>query len=268
MTERQAGRVVMIAGGAQGIGYGVARRFASERARLVLLDVDQQALDRAVAELSGEGVEVIGHRADVTDRAAVHAAVTDTLERWARIDALVASAGVVEIRPLLDITDASWRRIVDVNLTGTFIVVQEADRAMLPAGGGAIVVIASTNAFFVEAETAHYSATKGGLIAFVRAAALDLAPYGIRVNAINPGQIRTRLSAVLTEDPAAGPAYLKKIPLGRWGEPSDIAAAASFLVSDDASYLTGEAMTVDGGVTLGVALEVEQGELPGLTTTE
>lgn len=266
MIEPRPGRVVMIAGGAQGIGYGVARRFAQEQARLVLLDVDRQALDHAAGQLGGDGTEVSCHLADITDRAAVHAAVAGAVERWGRLDALVASAGVVEIRPLLDITDASWRRILDVNLTGTFIAVQEAARAMRDTGG-AIVVIASTNAFFVEAETAHYSATKGGLVAFVRAAALDLAPYGIRINAINPGQIRTRLSAVLTEDPAAGPAYLRKIPLGRWGEPSDIAAAASFLVSDDAGYLTGEAMTVDGGVTLGVALDVAQGELPGLSTS-
>lgn len=119
-----------------------------------------------------------------------------------------------------------------------------------------MVVVASTNAFFVEEETAHYSASKGALVSFVRAAALDLAHKGIRINAINPGLIRSRLSAVLIDDPEAGQAYLERIPLGRWGEPSDIAAVAAFLASDDAAYMTGEAVTVDGGVSLGVALNV------------
>jgi NAD(P)-dependent dehydrogenase (short-subunit alcohol dehydrogenase family) len=255
-------RVVVVTGGAQGIGLGAARRLLAEGARVALLDISEDALGAASESLRADRDRVLTFAVDTTHRDQVHDAVTAVRERWERVDVLVAAAGVVEIAPLLSVTDASWNRIVQVNLTGTFVCVQEVARNM--SRGGAIVVIASTNASYVEAGTAHYSATKGALVSFVRAAALDLAPHGIRINAINPGQIRTRLSAVLTEDPVAGPAYLANIPLGRWGEPSDIAAAAAFLASEDAAYITGEAMTVDGGVTLGVALGVSEGPLPGL----
>jgi NAD(P)-dependent dehydrogenase (short-subunit alcohol dehydrogenase family) len=128
---------------------------------------------------------------------------------------------------------------------------------MAARGGGAIVLMASTNAFYPEAHTAPYSTSKAGLVGFVRAASLDLGQHGIRINAVNPGIINTRLSKVLIDDPIGGPEYLRRIPLRRWGEPADIAAVVAFLASDDAGYMTGEDVTADAGATVGVVLEVE-----------
>jgi NAD(P)-dependent dehydrogenase (short-subunit alcohol dehydrogenase family) len=137
------------------------------------------------------------------------------------------------------------------------VATQEAGRVMAERGGGAIVLMASTNAFYPEAHTAPYSTSKAGLLGFVKAASLDLGRHGIRINAVNPGIINTRLSSVLIDDPVGGPAYLRRIPLRRWGEPADIAAVVAFLVSGDAAYMTGEDVTVDAGATVGVVLDVQ-----------
>jgi len=176
---------------------------------------------------------------------------------------LVAHAGVGDLRPLLEIDDTAWQRMLAVNLTGAFLSVQEAAMEMAVRNGGAIVVTASTNAFHVEEHTAHYSATKGGLRTFVRAAAMDLGKYRIRVNSVLPGIIRTRSAAALTEDPVWGPEYLKHVPLGRFGEPHEIAEGILFLASDQASYITGADLVMDGGATLGSALGIPDKPFPG-----
>jgi NAD(P)-dependent dehydrogenase (short-subunit alcohol dehydrogenase family) len=144
-----------------------------------------------------------------------------------------------------------------VNLTGVFYTLQESARVMEP--GGAIVATASTNAFFVEADTASYSASKGGVWTLVRAAALDLAPKGIRVNGICPGSIDTRMVDGLRADQAVMDAYLAKVPMRRLGRPSEIAATAAWLVSDESSFMTGQLLTVDGGITIGVGTRSTDG---------
>ena len=194
---------------------------------------------------------------DVTQRRDVHRAVQTAVERFGGLHVLVGVAGIVEFAPFLEVTESSWNRILEVNLTGMFLATQEAAGVMAAAGGGAIVLIASTNAFFAEAHTVPYTTSKAGIHGLVRAAALDLAPHNIRINAINPGQIVTRLSRVVVEDPIGGPAVLAGIPLGRWGQPADIAAVAAFLASDDAAYMTGANVTVDAGMTIGTVLDVE-----------
>jgi len=254
---RFEGKTVLVTGGAQGIGRGVAERFGSEGANLVLLDIEADTLERTAAELEEKGWAVEGVPGDVAVRDDVRRAVDRGVERFGRLDVLVGVAGITELSPILDVGHQTWQRILDVNLTGMFIAVQEAARAMAKAGGGSIVLIASTNAFFPEAHTVPYSVSKAGIVGLVRSASLDLAEHNIRINAINPGQIVTRLSAVLVEDPVGGPAFLQKIPLGRWGYPADIAAAVAFLASEDASYMTGEDMTVDAGMTIGTVLDVE-----------
>jgi NAD(P)-dependent dehydrogenase (short-subunit alcohol dehydrogenase family) len=177
------------------------------------------------------------------------------VEQFGRVDVLSANAGVAGVRPFMELEDAEWRQMLDVNLTGTFHCMQEAARPMVQAGRGAIVVTTSTNAFWVESGTAHYSASKGGLLTLVRTAALDLAQYGIRVNAVAPGIVKTRLSQFLTDDPVEGPAYLERVPLRRFAQPADIAEAVLFLASDAAAYITGEQLVVDGGVSIGVPIE-------------
>ena len=256
-TLRFSGKTVLVTGGAQGIGRAIGERFVSEGANLVLFDVEADTLDRTVAELRGRGAPVEGAAGDVANRADVQRAVQAAVDRFGGLNALVGVAGIVELAPFLSVGDKSWRRILDVNLNGMFLATQEAARVMAQAGGGAIVLIASTNAFFPEAHTVAYSTSKAGIVGFVRAASLDLAEHRIRINAINPGQIVTRLSKLLVDDPIGGPAMLEKIPLGRWGQPSDIAAVAAFLCSDDAAYMTGEDVTVDAGMTVGMVLQVE-----------
>src|SRR5262249_13854319 len=145
---------------------------------------------------------------DIARRDDVRRAVELCLDGFGRVDVLAANAGIADAEPFMAIDDASWGRIIDVNLTGTFLCIQEAARAMIPVGSGAIVVTASTNAFWVESGLAHYNAAKGGIVALVKSAALELGQYGIRVNAIAPGMIRTRANFI-TEDPVAGPEYLK-----------------------------------------------------------
>ncbi len=258
---RFAGKAALVTGAAQGMGRAISERLAEEGASVVAFDVDAQLAERTAAALGERAVAVGG---DVSRREDVRRAVATCVERFGTIDVLVAQAGIGDLRPLLDIDDGAWDRMLGVNLTGVFYSVQEAAREMAARGGGAIVVTASTNAFYVEQGTAHYSATKGGVWTFVRNAALDLGQHGIRVNSVLPGIIDTRLSAPLVHDPVAGPEYLKRVPLRRFGQPVEIANAVLFLASDEASYVTGADLIVDGGATLGVVLDIPEGSIPGI----
>jgi NAD(P)-dependent dehydrogenase (short-subunit alcohol dehydrogenase family) len=226
----------------------------------MLFDCDAEALEATRQQLAGDADDRVSMTVgDVSRREDVARAVAATRATWGDLHVVIAQAGIAGVVALDDIDDDAWRRMVDINLGGAFLTVQEGARAM--GAGGAIVVTASTNAFFVEAHTVHYSATKGGIRAFVRAAALDLAEKGIRINVVHPGIIRTRLSSLLTDDPVAGAEYLKTIPLKRFGKPEDVAFAVLFLASDDAAYITGADLVVDGGVSLGVTLGVDDQEL-------
>jgi 3-oxoacyl-[acyl-carrier protein] reductase len=262
-VSRFDGRTVLIVGGAQGMGRACAELFGAEGARLALFDIEADTLAGTSADLQASGSPVEAITGDVSNAADVDAAVTRTVERFGGIDVLVHTAAIVELRPLLEFPEDLWRRIVDVNLTGVFLTTRRAGQEMAARGGGAIVVFASTNAFFAEELNVPYSATKGALVMFVRNAALDLARHGIRINAVDPGIIYTRLSAALIDDPVAGPEYLRRIPAGRYGTPEDIAKVVLFLASDDAAYMTGEDVVVDGGATLGVALGIEDLGLEG-----
>jgi NAD(P)-dependent dehydrogenase (short-subunit alcohol dehydrogenase family) len=259
---RFAGKSALVTGAAQGIGRAIAERLAGEGADVLLFDLDGELAERAAAELRDGGSRAEGVEGDISRRADVRRAVEHCLERWGRLDILAANAGIADGQPFMEIDDASWRRIIDVNLTGTFFCIQEAARAMIRAGGGAIVATASTNAFWVESGLAHYNASKGGLVALVKSAALELGPFGIRVNAIAPGMIRTRANFIV-EDPVAGPRYLERVPLGRFAEPAEMAAVVAFLASEDASYVSGELLVADGGTTIGVRLPLPTEPLPG-----
>ena len=261
-STRFTGKAVLVTGGAQGIGRAIAERFASEGARVLILDVDGALAERTATDLMTGGAEVEGTGGDIARREDVRRAVARCVERFGGLDVLAANAGIADAEPFTEIGEESWRRIIDVNLTGAFFCMQEAARVMVPAGLGAIVATASTNAFWVESNMAHYNASKGGIVALVKSAAIDLGGYGIRVNAVAPGMTRTRANFI-TEDPVAGPEYLKGVPLGRFAEPAEMAAVVAFLASADAAYVTGELLVADGGVTIGVNLPLPDAPLPG-----
>jgi NAD(P)-dependent dehydrogenase (short-subunit alcohol dehydrogenase family) len=257
------GRAALVTGAAQGMGRAIAERLLAEGARVVLFDRNREALAGAERALGADGA-ACATAGDTSRREDVAAAAGRALERYGRLDLVVAQAGIGDVRPFFEIDDAAWQRMVDVNLTGAFYAAQEGARAIVASSGrGAIVVTASTNAFFPEQHTVHYSATKGGLVALVRALALDLAPHGIRVNAVSPGIIRTPLAAPLVDDEEAAAQYLRMVPLGRFGEPDEVADAVLFLGSAESSYITGQNIVIDGGATLGTSIG-----LPGITLSD
>jgi glucose 1-dehydrogenase len=233
-----------------------------EEARVVLLDIDPATTAATAAEMDGRG-ELVPVLGSIADRADVHRAIAEC-ERLGGPDVLMANAGIAALTPFLDIDPAAWERMVSVNLTGTFHAVQQAAAVMARNGrGGAIVVTSSQNAFFPQYRTAAYSATKGALGALVRAAALDLAEHGIRLNAISPGYIDTPLAAPLVSDASTAAGLLEHVPMGRFGQPYEVASAALFLASAGASYITGANLVVDGGTTLGMSLGEGNVVLPG-----
>lgn len=261
-ARRLEGRPALVTGGARGIGRAIAERLLRDGARVVIGDVDADAAERATAELASLG-DVRSVAVDISRRDEVRSAVELCVAELGGLEVLAANAATADVVPLLEIEEVAWRRMLDVNLTGAFLCIQEAARAMIAGRGGAIVVTASTNSFWVEANTAHYSATKFGVIGLMRTAALDLAEHGIRVNAVSPGIVDTRLAAHLVHDPVAGPEFLRRVPLGRFARAEDIASAVAFLASDEAAYITGENLVVDGGVTIGVPMEPPDEPLPG-----
>jgi NAD(P)-dependent dehydrogenase (short-subunit alcohol dehydrogenase family) len=189
--------------------------------------------------------------------------VKTCVERHEGLDVVSANAGVAAVGPFFDIDDRTWERILAVNLHGAFRTIQESARAMRDRGG-TMVVTTSTNAFWPETGTSPYTASKYGLLGLVRNAAIDLGRHRIRVNAVAPGIVRTRLSTFLIDDPVEGPKYLENVPLGRFAEPEDIAKAILFLASDDAAYITGEQLVVDGGVSVGVVVPEPEAPLSDL----
>ncbi len=244
-------KVAIVTGGARGIGFAIARRFASEGARVVIADVDEDSGSRAVEEVGAHGA-VRFVRCDVGDRADVANLVNSVVEAWGAIDVLVNNAGIVHGADFLELEEADFDRVLRVNLKGVFLVGQAVARRMVEQvkdGGapGAIVNMSSINAVFAIANQVPYSASKGGVNQLTKVMALALAPYGIRVNAIGPGSIMTDMLTAVASDKAAMTRVLSRTPLGRIGDPAEIAAIAAFLASDEASYVTGQTLYADGG---------------------
>ncbi len=241
------GRGVLISGGSSGIGLAAARRLLEEGSRVFVSGLDTDEVSSAVDGLRSLGV-VDGEAFDVTDEADVDRLVGAAAGALDGIDVLINNAGIAFMRPFLELETERWDHMLDVNLRGQFLVAQRVARAMVARGrGGAIVNMASTNAFGGEAGYAHYDASKGGVAMLTRTMAIELAPHGIRVNALCPGKIATPL-----QDGAEDPSYVdrflhERVPLARSGTPDEVAAAYAFLASDDASYITGTLLVVDGG---------------------
>jgi glucose 1-dehydrogenase len=252
---RFAGRAAIVTGGTQGIGQGIAARLRSLGAHVVVSSRHApQSVEPGGAQ---EGVpQLIFQPGDVRNRADVERVVEVCLERFGRLDVFVANAGIDIGGSLLTMDERTWDEVLGVNLKGAFLCTQAAARAMVsspPGEGGRIVLVASTNAFWVESNLAPYNASKAGIVALARTAALELAPYAITVNAVGPGLIGTPMTQPLLDNEHDAAAYLKQIPLGRFGVPADVAGAVAFLASDEAAWITGHHLIVDGGQTAGLA---------------
>ncbi|MBX3606387.1 MAG: SDR family oxidoreductase [Piscinibacter sp.] len=238
----------IVTGAAQGIGAACVRRLVADGAPVALWDVDARAGQALADELAAGGAHTLFCRCDVSRKADVDAALAATEAALGPVGALVNNAGIFRAADFLEVTEADWDAVIAVNLKGAFLVGQAAARAMAAHGGGAIVNMSSVNGVMAIPSIASYNASKGGIDQLTRAMALALADRGIRVNAVAPGTIATELarSAVLGSDEARQ-RIMSRTPLRRLGEPAEIASVVAFLLSDDASYLTGEIVYADGG---------------------
>ena len=247
MLRRFEGQGALVTGGTSGIGKAAAARLIEEGARVLIAGRDPQRLAAALAELSPLGA-VQGLIADVADAENVTRLVAEAGLRLGRLDVLVHSAGIDGAgADSLELELSAWQRVLDINLTGAFLVAQAAARQMAERGGGSIVLVASLNGLAAERRFADYNASKGGLLMLARSLAVDLVDRGIRVNAVCPGYILTPMTAGYAADTAAAADIRAAIPMGRFGDPAEVAGAIAFLASSDASYITGEALIVDGG---------------------
>jgi NAD(P)-dependent dehydrogenase (short-subunit alcohol dehydrogenase family) len=247
---RLQGRVVAITGGALGIGRATAQLFAREGATVALGDTQAQEAEVVAKEIVGRGGRAIGVGVDVGDAVQVQAYVDRVVAEFGRLDVMFANAGIAHSAPFLDHPESQWHRVLRVNLTGVFLCCQIAARQMVrQGGGGRIISTASINGFRGVENLVGYNVAKAGVIEMTKTMAVELAPHRITVNAIAPAQIDTRLTRGFSED--AKERRVARIPLARFGEVDEVAKAALFLASDDASYVTGHTLAVDGGYLAG-----------------
>jgi NAD(P)-dependent dehydrogenase (short-subunit alcohol dehydrogenase family) len=245
---RLTGKVALVVGAGGGIGGAGAEALAREGASVFCSDLDGAAVDATAARIRAAGARAVASALDVRDRAAVDSAVAAVVREFSRLDIVLESAGISHRLNFLDVDAETWDRIIAVNLTGLFQVGQAAARQMVKQGsGGSIINVTSQLAEVARPERSAYVASKGGARSLTQAMAVDLAVHGIRVNAIAPGPTLTGLTRASYADPEARRATEAVIPLGRLGQPDDLAGAMLFLASDESRWVTGSTVTVDGG---------------------
>ena len=250
--NRLQDKVAIVTGASRGIGRAVALEFARQGAHLVVVAVtDEAAADEVTDSIKSLGRQAIKFMADVSKRSEVDAAVKAALDRFGRIDVLVNNAGIISPSPLMDITESQWDRTIEVHLKGTFNCTQAVAQHMKAGGGGKIINVAAPSV--LRASTlgvADYAAAKGGIVAFTKTAARELAPFRITVNCISPA-VYTRMTDSLMEvDQSTIEQRASRVPLGWFGQPEDVAPAFVFFACKDADYITGQVLAVDGGSTL------------------
>ncbi len=242
------GKTALITGSARGIGKAIAERFAGLGAKIVISDVLLDLAEATAAEFKSKGYEAIAVKANVTDAGEVAHLIDETVARFQTLDILVNNAGITRDTLLVRMSEEDWDKVLDINLKGAFLVTQAAAKIMMKQRSGRIINISSVVGRMGNAGQANYAASKAGLIGLTKAVAKELAGRNVTVNAVAPGYIATEMTEKLS--PAAKEAFLANIPLKRAGSPGDIAGVVAFLASDDASYITGQVIGIDGGLLM------------------
>ena len=241
-------RVVVITGGSRGIGRSIAMKFAAEEARIVVVhyDPDEEAAQETLSMLKKKGIEAVSNKLNVASWEPVQAFFKKTLADYGRVDVLVNNAGITRDTLLMRMSEQEWDAVIQVNLKSVFNCTQAVMRAMMKERYGRIVNISSVVGQIGNAGQANYSASKAGIMGFTKTVAREVAPRGITVNAVAPGFIDTEMTAVLPEK--VRESFKEQIPLGRMGKPDDVAQAVYWLCSEDAGYITGQVIHVNGGM--------------------
>ncbi len=246
--KRLEDKVAIITGAARGIGFSIAERISEQGAISVIIDLDQEAVDTAVQQIDDSGNRAVGFTADVTNSDQIAATIKEIHSKFGKIDILINNAGITKDGLLMKMKESDWDAVINVNLKGTFICTQKVSRYMLKNRSGVILNIASVIGLMGNAGQANYAASKGGIIAFTKSSAKEFAARHIRVNAIAPGFIQTEMTDKLPQEIIDN--YLAAIPLNRMGTVKDVANLCIFLASDEAGYITGQTIQVDGGLIM------------------
>lgn len=244
------GKVSLVTGAGQGIGKAIAFALANEGSTVVVNDIKEETARTVSEDIVARGEQAITIKADISKREEVEDMIEKTIRSFKRIDILVNNAGVQTETPFLDLSEEEWDRIIDTNLKGTFLCSQLAAREMVKQGGGKIINISSIHEFFARSNIAHYAASKGGIAMLTKVMALELARYKINVTAIAPGAVATGMNADLLSSPQKLAEMSSKIPWGRIATPEEVAKVAIYLVSQDAEYIIGSTIYMDGGFSL------------------
>jgi gluconate 5-dehydrogenase len=247
-----SGRVALVTGSSQGLGLALARGLAEAGAWVVLNGRDPDKLERAAETLRSDGCSIATAVFDVTDSAAVAAAVARIEDDQGPIDILVNNAGIHRRAPLADMSEADWRAVIDLNLTGAFLVARAVVPTMLSRGRGKIINICSVMSDLARPTVGNYTAAKGGLKMLTRSMAVEWAKRGIQANAIAPGYLLTEMTATLVANPEFNQWICGRTPAGRWGRPEELIGAAVFLASSASDFVNGQMLAVDGGLTAAI----------------
>ncbi|HEX37397.1 MAG TPA: 3-oxoacyl-[acyl-carrier-protein] reductase [Candidatus Cloacimonetes bacterium] len=239
-------KVVVVTGSARGIGKSIAEHFAEKEAQIIIIDIREDAINETVHEMTSKGFKAVGTKCDITSEEEVTKLMKDVYERFGSIDILVNNAGITADTLLIRMSKNDWDNVLNVNLTGTFICTQKVAKYMMKQRSGKIVNLSSVIGFIGNFGQANYAATKGGIIAFTKSVAKELASRNINVNAIAPGFIKSEMTDKLSEE--IQQKYLENIPMKRFGTPEDVAKLALFLCSTYADYITGQTIIIDGGM--------------------
>ncbi len=242
------GKIALVTGAARGLGRAIAEKLALAGAHVAVCDLEREWLSDTEQAITGHGCRTLGLAADVRDAAQVQATIEAVVEKFGRLDILVNNAGITKDGLLVRMSEADWDDVIDINLKGTFLFTKQAAKVMMKQRAGAIVNIASIIGLIGNAGQANYGASKAGVIALTKSAAKELAARNIRVNAVAPGFIETKMTAVLPED--IKQKMLDAIPMRRFGRPEDVANVVLFLAGSNSAYMTGQVLTISGGMVM------------------